>query len=821
LAEETHCLSLIGLGESLQIELEINDAYVPLRTVVARSLTGQRHGLFSEERLAEAGPVEVNVPLAEMFTIAHDYAKRGIILLGEPGAGKTTGARQLCWLLASGAQRPADLGLPPGVVPVLLRFRNLPNDHAAKGFQQFVLSETRGPDATAAAAHPGPELWHGEPRLWVFDGLDEVVSEAVRIQVCQRLQAFLRQRPQDYVLVTSRYQGYGQKVDLGPGFIQFHVQPLKPDQVEAFVDKWFTAAYQQLYRDKPKAQQEATADAGNLKRILNQPEYTIGGLRELRTNPLLLTVVCLVYHQEHSLPRGRAALYEKCVTVLLESWRKGLYDQQRSKTYDPRAAQRVLAQLAWWMHCQSEGEAAGKKAGEEDRRGSPSAKLKEMAAAVAPSLAETAAGAGLGRDGQRFIERMRDESGILVTAQPECCSFLHLTFQEYLAATHAVEEGLARELVTRAGQSWWREPILLALARASGPFAKQFFAAFLDSPAWEADLAFTARCLEETAVTDFAPFLKKLKHPQVPNAQKVCLLQLLRQKDDPALLKLCGPLAGNADAELVAAAREILARAKGPETIAAVAQRPAELATAAQPGQVQVDPRTGIAFIHIPAGEFDMGSETGDSGEKPVHRVRISKPFLLGKYQVTNQEYQRFLEANPKVQPPGYWSSSQFNDPQQPVVGVSWEDAQVFCQWAGGRRPTEGEWEYACRAGSKGRYCFGDDEAKLGDYAWYGPNSGSKTHPVGQKKPNAWGLYDVHGNVWEWCQDWFGNYPKGPVIDPTGPEKGDWRVLRGGSWNVDLPAYLSSSYRDFFPPGSRDDYYGFRCVVGVVGSAPR
>ena len=821
LAEETRFLRMIGLGENLQIDLEIKDAYVPLRAVVARSLTGKHLGRYSKLELDAGGHAE-ETQLSEMFTLAKRFKKRGVILLGEPGAGKTTGARQLCWLLASGEQTPAGLGLPRGLVPVFLRLRNLRDADAKKCLKDFVVRETQDDDAPEAEANPGPHLWNRQPpTLWVFDGLDEVVSEPVRVKVCLRIQEFLRHRTRDHVLVTSRYQGYGHAVDLGAGFVQFHVQPLKPEQVEAFVDRWFHAAYQELYGDIPKATKEADADAANLKRILNQEAFIIGGLKELRTNPLLLTVVCLVYHQEHALPRGRAALYDKCVTVLLESWRKGLYEQRPAQPFDPRAAQRVLAQLAWWMHCQSEDQAEGKLEREEDRRGSPSAPNQDMAKVVASTLAETAPGAGLGRDGRRFIERMRDESGILVTARPECCSFLHLTFQEYLAAMHAVEEGLACELVARAGKSWWREPILLALARASGPFAKQFFAALLDSPAWEADLSFTARCLDETAVLVFDPFLKQLKDPKAPDAQKVRILQLLREKDDSALLEVCGTLAGSENAELASAAREILARAKAPGVVEVVEKGLAEVAAAAKPGEVHVDPRAGIAFVVIPAGEFDMGAAKSQwDNERPVHRVGISKPFLLGKYSVTNREYQRFLEANSAIEPPQYWSNSQFNEPQQPVVGVSWEDAQVFCQWAGCRLPTEAEWEYACRAGNPGAYCFGDDESELEQYAWCGKNSGGKTQPVGQKKPNKWGLYDMHGNVWEWCQDWFASdyYKQSPKVDPTGPEKGDSRVLRGGSWYVD-PTSLRSAYRLGLAPDPRNYNIGFRCVW-VGGSSP-
>ena len=812
LAEETRCLRMIGLSENLQIDLEIKDAYVPLRAVVARSFTGKHLGRFSKEDLAEGGLAE-DTQLSEMFTVAKRFKKRGVILLGEPGAGKTTGAQQLCWLLASGEQAPPDLGLPRGLVPVFLRLRNLRHADAGRSLKDFVVRETRDPDSPDPHANPGPHLWNRQaPTLWVFDGLDEVVSETIRVKVSSRIQEFLRHRTRDHALVTSRYQGYGQAVDLGAGFVQFHVQPLNQAQVERFVDRWFHAAYQELYGDKPKATKEADADAGNLKRILNQGEFTIGGLRELRTNPLLLTVVCLVYHQEHALPRGRAALYDKCVTVLLESWRKGLYEQRQAEPFDPRAAQRVLASLAWWMHCQSEDQSEGKLEREEDRRSSPSAATQDMAKAVARTLGETATGAALGRDGRQFIERMRDESGILVTARPECCSFLHLTFQEYLAATYAVEEGLARDLVARAGKSWWRETILLALARANGPFAKQFFAALLDSPAWEADLGFTARCLEETAVVVFDPFLKKLNARKAPDAQKVRILQLLRQKNDPALLKVCGTLAGSKNAELASAAREILARAKAPGVVEVAEQRPAEIAAAAKPGQVHVEPRTGIAFVVIPAGEFYMGAQDISKGEQPVHRVHISKPFLLGKYPVTNQEYERFLKAAKRKTLPEYWNDKNFNQPQQPVVGVSWHDVQAFCKWAGCRLPAEAEWEYACRAGNPGAFCFGDAESELEQYAWYAKNSGGETHPVGQKKPNQWGLYDMHGNVWEWCQDWCGDYSKKPVTDPTGPEKGKYRVLRGGSWKYDYPTILRSEYRSGNTPDRRGNGLGFRCV---------
>ncbi len=147
---------------------------------------------------------------------------------------------------------------------------------------------------------------------------------------------------------------------------------------------------------------------------------------------------------------------------------------------------------------------------------------------------------------------------------------------------------------------------------------------------------------------------------------------------------------------------------------------------------------------------------------------------------------------------------------------VSWDDAQEFLgklnlmeKTNTYRLPTEAEWEYACRAGSTTRFCFGDEEAELEDYAWYEENSEGKTHPVGQKQPNAWGLYDMHGNVWEWCQDWYGDYPAGPVTDPRGPDTGEYRVLRGGSWGNDS-RNLRSAVRDYNNPDFRHYNFGFR-----------
>ena len=195
----------------------------------------------------------------------------------------------------------------------------------------------------------------------------------------------------------------------------------------------------------------------------------------------------------------------------------------------------------------------------------------------------------------------------------------------------------------------------------------------------------------------------------------------------------------------------------------------------------------GMVLLPIPSGEFMMGSPDSDmeamDREKPRHPVKITRPFHLGMLEVTQSQYQAVMGRNPRF----------FQGPNRPVEQVSWLDAVEFCRRlsdlpeekrAGNvyRLPTEAEWEYACRAGTNTVYSFGDDSSRLAEYAWFDFNAQGTTHPAGQKKPNPWGLYDMHGNVWEWCQDWYGEFPHERVTDPAGPFSGSHRVIRGGSW---------------------------------------
>jgi formylglycine-generating enzyme required for sulfatase activity len=213
----------------------------------------------------------------------------------------------------------------------------------------------------------------------------------------------------------------------------------------------------------------------------------------------------------------------------------------------------------------------------------------------------------------------------------------------------------------------------------------------------------------------------------------------------------------------------------------------------------------GMKLMPIPAGNFTMGLNRGaiNDGEKLRHEVTLSHPFYIACTQVTQAQFQAVMGKNP----------SKFPGEDRPVENVSWLQAQAFCEKLSDRErkkyhlPTEAEWEYACRAGSDS-----DARVKLDTIAWFQDNSGDTTHPVGKKLPNAWGLFDMRGNVLEWCQDWYGEYTISNVVDPVGPTAGLGRVLRGGCWGL-IAEMCTSTGRLMNRPENHGGSLGFRVVL--------
>lgn len=253
------------------------------------------------------------------------------------------------------------------------------------------------------------------------------------------------------------------------------------------------------------------------------------------------------------------------------------------------------------------------------------------------------------------------------------------------------------------------------------------------------------------------------------------------------------------------------------------------LASPNEPAQAVTE--SGIAMVQIPAGKFTMGD--ADEIDAPPHEVALDS-FYMDTTLVTQAHYERLMGNNP----------SRWKVAENPVEQVRWWDAVRFCNarstleglnpcydpnsWVcdftanGYRLPTEAEWEYACRAGTTTAYFCGKDASTLGEYAWFDKNSGGHPQPVGKKQPNAWGLYDMCGNLWQWCQDFYDvdYYDQSPKENPTGPEAGDTKVVRGGSWKASADS-CRAGYRYNEGPGQPDvcfgyDIYGFRCVRNAV-----
>ncbi len=396
---------------------------------------------------------------------------------------------------------------------------------------------------------------------------------------------------------------------------------------------------------------------------------------------------------------------------------------------------------------------------------------------------------------------------------------MHLGFQEYLAACELRRLALAEaldggkrdtlaELAGHYGESWWSEVILLLLAQGNPSLFAPFMNEALKQARFAEESAFLDLILEETTEFSPVPFVKLLQQESGTDsvlwANQAVALRVL-QRLDPDEIKpqviVYGHLAGRAEASSHASGVLTTTDRRDIGSMVGIVT-PASLTS--QNG--------GVELLLIPGGHFTMGSTQGEgyNSEHPAHGVDI-RPFYLGRYPVTNEEYAQFLQANPKENEPAYWADRRFNQFRRPVVGVTWDKALRFAQWAGGRLPTESEWEYAVRAGSTSQYFWGESVTDADDYAWHRGNSQGTTHPVGEKRPNAFGLYDMAGNAWEWVHDrWHDDYQGAPG-DGSAWELGEIgrRVIRGGSWYYE-PANLRSANRDRDNPDYWNGNLGFR-----------
>lgn len=803
-------LHLAGFKTSIRVTLALDDLYVPLDAIVDYGVAGRdvyssaheakvHHDRVGAGRVSgpDAGPDarRAQFPLAEAFVEAGARGKRGLIVLGDPGSGKSTHLKQV--LLKIKRDGSESIGLPAGVVPVLLPLRNLRDRTTGlPGFIQQELSDPlldMPPDFGARMCRQGRTLF-------LLDGLDEVANAEERAEVARWIE-YARQRGTDsWFLVTCRYAGYTRDVALDAGFLELHLRPLNDAQVQRFVTNWYALVEAASSHDQQQARARAEHGAKSLLEVLSRPEYVaVARVYEMTRNPLLLTAICLVHRTHGQLPRARAQLYEESVGALLERWRRAVGGS--SALLSQGDAMQVLQSVALWMH------------GEDGRTRATRDELREP---VAQSLAERS---GVELNADEFLDAIRDESGLLTGWGVDVFGYMHVGFQEYLAARQLGGLGLERpevlvSLAKRFQDSWWREVILLLVAHDDPAIFEEFMRAVVRQPEfarWQGS-EMMSLCLSRAAHLSTRPFEELLRgHEDGASVVR----RLLRRLGDSRRANL---------EERQVASLEVLAKVMpnalaewGDELQRHPAAQVREWWEAWRQRQRTSDEtivasQGGVELVKVTGGSFAMGS----SHEATAIQLQ---DFYLARTTVTNRQYRDYLVSTGGPEP-AYWADQRFNHDDQPVVGISWHEAQRFCDWAGLQLPTEAQWEYACRANTTTHYHSGDSTADLARVGWYNENSQGWPHPVGEKQANDFGLYDMHGNVYEWCVDpWTRNHEAAGYRDGDGARMGlaevDYRVIRGGSW-YEPDRSVRSSSRSLRHPDDRDSDLGFRPSL-VIG----
>ena len=601
--------------------------------------------------------------------------------------------------------------------------------------------------------------------LLLIDGLDEI-PEAVRPDLLQMLAQFRFKYPRNRWLLTGRPHGITGAARELFGKYSSEIADLNDTQIADFIRRWFRAVSGTAH-----GLAEVTAD--DLLADIRHHEHIAAFIQ----NPLLLAAVCVLYLAGKRIPEQRADLYDRIVENLL--WRRF---HETSNLERVNIITAYLMELAFLMHSQN-------------RR----------------TISETEARQEL----CKFHTRRNDETeelylvrldGLFNEIEPNCgllnrlssgeVEFFHLTFQEFLAAKYMVNRNISFEKYL--GIVWWDEVVTLYLGYIN--------------------------LFQQKQSNDLIKAMLILKNIDHPAAQKIQLLGARALRD------------------FQGARREVdivdLAKTKLLEIISSDAGLPERFGAGEILG-VLGDPRL-VDFernlIRILAGQFERGSKT-EKNSQPVRQIRLDE-YLIGKYPVTNQEYREFIKAggyqNRKlwskagwqwrkgadINEPLYWHHRKWNGPNFPVVGVSWYEAEAYCNWLHSktdkeyRLPTEAEWEKAARGTEGFVYPWGDE--------WHSEYCNSVESQLGRSSPvgiflsgkSPYGCLDLAGNVWEWCIDWYDEdyYRQNPIQNPLGPVSGEFRVLRGGSW-VSQAEYLRSSCRNRGNPDSRRNDFGFRVVV--------
>jgi formylglycine-generating enzyme required for sulfatase activity/energy-coupling factor transporter ATP-binding protein EcfA2 len=615
----------------------------------------------------------------------------------------------------------------------------------------------------------------------LLDALDEVVDEVTYRRVVTEINRFAVAYHRNQIVVTCRAAGYR---GLLQGFLQLEVQEFNEKQVALFTRNWFA--------DRPPEEQQSRVDG--LLQCLGRSAR----MRLLASNPLLLSIIALLYERKFTLPQRRVELYEECVQVLLErrECEKGLDTEAR---FPPQKKRSALQSIAAHFHQK------GVRIFTEEA-------LLTALAAVLPSLGYS------DTHNREFLREIMERSGLLRQESRTSYDFTHLTFQEFFAALAIHNKGDTESLLSHLDDPWWREVILLfvGLEDNATPFLERLrkhdlllaAAALADARPVQAD-AF------EKVAGEIIAELKRLMEEDSQRRQEAAdvLAEIARWGATEYLVEKAHS-EGQPSVALTAvlglapaAEKEVRDRLFDPlGTILRLLNGSLGRVNAEVDGRILSLLETlGFPMVFVPAGEFLMGSDQV-ADERPPHQVYLDD-YWIAKYPVTNAQFERFVRET-KYQAGDWRSEFKPGKENYPVVNVNWDDAVAFCGWAGNHLPTEAQWEKAARGTEARVYPWGNqwDAGRCNV-------SGRGTTPV-DRYPNGvspYGNYDMVGNVEEWCADWYdANYYKNsPPRNPKNEVPGTRRVLRGGAWGSTQPN-AHSTIRNDTGSGNRKSHIGFR-----------
>jgi formylglycine-generating enzyme required for sulfatase activity len=685
--------------------------------------------------------------MARKVALEEALTRKRLVITGDPGSGKTTFLRRIAQECCSPS---GDLKLPDVTFPVFVRIGEL-EEHIA------TCIERKHAGAPATAEDPEWLLHFLESRKWDLDAeyFDGKLHEERTLVLLDGLDEAPDSRARERMarLFENATQRYGEcrfVVTTRPGAYQDRATLAGFDQVK--IDDLSDEAVECFLGHWAKGlhPSDPIAAAAHQRALLSAVRAR-PGIRRMARNPVMLTALAVLHWNDKRLPEQRAELYESILVWLARAREKA--GRERADT-----CLRLLGQLALGMQTQARGRVRqiGKR---------------HAAEFIAPELRETRETERLRRAGQ-FLEREEVDSGIVVSRSARV-EFWHLTFQEHLAARSiaGTPDSAQQELLLRNHTIYkpeWREVVLLYAGLLGSKQGLEkvdaLFSAVLDGQGTE--LKDQARCagLLGAIQADLKPLGYK---PQDARYQELM----------DAALAVFDPKKG--------AGIPLKVRVEAAEAL----------------GQAG-DPRLRENnWVRIPAGTFVMGEG------RDTHEVELDA-FEIGRYPVTVEEYGRYVEEGGRQ--PDDWDK-QVQYPNRPVVNVSWHDAEAYCNWAGVRLPTEAQWERAARGQERRPYPWGEAEPDK-ERANYAETGIDTPTPVGlfPKGATPNGIYDLAGNVWEWVADWYGHYPKGRQENPTGPESGESKVLRGGAGYSAV--YLRAAGRGRGEPGDCGSYIGFRCA---------